>query len=72
MRSRIRIQLEGKNLYLQPFELHDKVLQNLEHRYMDHVEESRFTKISHRIDTEEKKSGSNYLKQKLQNQTLIS
>ena len=45
MRTRIRIQLEGQNLHLQPIELHDQVLNNLEHRYIEHVEENRINQI---------------------------
>ena len=33
MRTRIRIQMEGQNLQTQPIELHDQVLNNLEHRF---------------------------------------
>lgn len=45
MRARIRIALEGQNLNLQPIELHDQVLNNLEFRYFEHVEENRQMKI---------------------------
>lgn len=45
MRTRIRIFLEGQNVNLQPIELHDQVLKNLEFRYIEHMEENRVTKI---------------------------
>lgn len=45
MRARIRVSLEGQHLNLQPIELHDQVLNNLEYRYFEHVEENRQTKI---------------------------
>jgi hypothetical protein len=46
-RSRIRIYLEGQNLEnLQPIELHDQVLNQLEHRYIEHVAENRNTQLS--------------------------
>lgn len=34
MRTRIRIYLEGDKLVLQPIELHDQILNNLEHRFL--------------------------------------
>jgi hypothetical protein len=37
--------LEGQNLNMQPIELHDQVLNNLEYRYIEHIEENRQTKI---------------------------
>lgn len=46
MRARIRVALEGQNLNLQPIELHDQVLNNLEYRYLEHVEENRKVKIA--------------------------
>jgi len=46
LKTRIRIVLEGHNLPLQPIELHDQVLNNLEHRYVEHIEESRTTKLN--------------------------
>jgi NAD+ kinase len=45
-RARIRTTLEGENLNLQPIELHDQVLNHLEHRYIEHIEENRTTKLS--------------------------
>lgn len=45
MRARIRIILEGHNVHLQPIELHDQVLNNLEYRYIEHIEENRKTKL---------------------------
>jgi NAD+ kinase len=46
-RARIRIHLEGQNLAnIQPIELHDQVLNHLEHRYVEHIAENRFTQIS--------------------------
>jgi hypothetical protein len=36
MRARIRVHLIGHNLHLQPVELHDQVLKNLEYRYDEH------------------------------------
>lgn len=52
MRARIRIYLDGQNTELEPIELHDQVLNNLEHRYIEHVEENRKTKIGAKLDTE--------------------
>lgn len=45
MRARIRVILEGQNLNVQPIELHDQALSNLEYRYIEHIEESRKIKI---------------------------
>lgn len=51
MRARIRVALEGQNLKLQPIELHDQVLNNLEYRYFEHVEENRQMKIGSNKNT---------------------
>lgn len=43
MRARIRISFEGQ--ITEPVELHDQFLSNFEHRYYEHVEESRTAKL---------------------------
>ncbi|CAF0716130.1 unnamed protein product [Brachionus calyciflorus] len=45
-RARIRIYLEGQSIENQPIELHDQVLNNLEHRYIEHIEENRQIKLN--------------------------
>ena len=43
MRARIRISFEGQ--ITEQVELHDQFLSNFEHRYYEHVEESRTAKL---------------------------
>lgn len=41
MRARIQVTFEGQDLNVQPIELHDQVLNNLEYRFFEHIEENR-------------------------------
>ena len=44
MRARIQITFEG-NMNMEPIELHDQVLNNLEYRFYEHFEEDRTATI---------------------------
>lgn len=46
MRARVSVNFDGQHPQLEPVELHDQFLYNLEHRYYEHVEENRTAKIA--------------------------
>ena len=63
--------LEGHNLSLQPIELHDQVLNNLEHRYVEHIEESRTTKLNNLDPLGKEQTSQTYESSKMKEISLV-